>query len=108
MARSDRTAILAGAFHPMSSYADREIIVSGTMLAAIAIFVGGVVQFTHRGALNHFFGFALVTTGVVLLFMAYLARYRRRTGTQLLTVMMVVAGLLLVGTLFKDAIERVL
>ena len=90
----------------MSSYVDREIAVSGFMLATIAIFVGGMAQFTHRGALNHIFGYALVASGVVLFFITYLARARRGNGTLLHTVMMMVAGLLLVGVLFKDVIEK--
>ena len=90
----------------MSSHVDREIAISGFMLAGIAMFVGWIVQFTHRGALNHILGFALVASGVVLTFITYLARARRVNGTLLHTVMMIVAGLMLVGVLFKDAIER--
>jgi hypothetical protein len=90
------------------SYADREIIVSGYTLAVLAIFMGGIVQFTHHGALNHFFGYTLVACGVVLLFVCYLARGSRGYAALLRTLLMALAGLLLVGVLLKDAIERLI
>jgi hypothetical protein len=90
------------------SYADREIIVSGFMLAVIAIFIGCVVQFTHRGALEHFFGYALAACGVVLLFASSLARARRGHVKQLRILMIALAGLLLAGVLLKDAIGKIL
>jgi hypothetical protein len=90
------------------SYADREIIVSGFTLALIAIFIGCIVQFTHRGALNHFFGYALVACGVVLLFLAYLARASRRNVAVLRILMMGLTGLLLAGVLLKDVIDRLI
>lgn len=92
----------------MSSYADREIVVSGFALAGIAIFIGCVVQFTHRGPLNHFLGYALVASGVVLLFICYLARASSGYAALLRTVMMALAGLLLAGMLLKDAIDKLL
>jgi hypothetical protein len=90
------------------SYADREIIVSGITLALIAIFIGCVVQFTHHGLLNHFFGYALVACGVVLLFVSYLARASRGGVAALRALLMVLAGLLLAGVLVKDVVERLL
>jgi energy-converting hydrogenase Eha subunit C len=90
----------------MSSYADREIIVSGFTLAVVAIFIGGVVQFTHRGPVDHFFGYALVACGVVLLFLAYLARISGGNTGPLRILLMFLAGLLLAGVLLKDAIEK--
>ena len=90
------------------SYADREIIVSGFTLAVLAIFIGGIVQFTHHGALNHVIGYALVACGVVLLFVCYLARGSRGYATLLRTLLMAIAGLLLVGVLLKDVIERLI
>lgn len=90
------------------SYADREIIVSGFTLALIAIFIGCIVQFTHHGPLNHFFGYALVACGVVLFFVCYLARAGRGYTALLRVVLMALAGLLLAGVLLKDAIERLI
>ena len=90
------------------SYADREIIVSGFTLAFFAIVIGGVVQFTHPGSLNHFFGYALVACGVVLLFVCTLARSSRGNVALLRTLLMVLAGLLLAGVLVKDVVERLL
>ena len=90
------------------SYADREIIVSGFTLALIAIFIGGIVQFTHKGALNHVFGYALVACGVVLFFVCYLARSGRGYGAMLRILLMTLAGLLLAGMLLKDVVERLL
>ena len=90
------------------SYADREIIVSGFTLALIAIFIGCIVQFTHQGALNHFFGYALVACGVVLLFVCSLARSGRGYAALLRVILMAVAGLLLAGVLLKDMIVRLL
>jgi ABC-type phosphate/phosphonate transport system permease subunit len=90
----------------MSSYADREIVVSGFTLAVVAVFVGCIVQFSRHGALNHFFGYALVACGVVLLFLCHLARTSRGYATLLRTLLMVLAGLLLAGVLLKDAIEK--
>ena len=90
------------------SYADREIIVSGFTLAVIAIFIGCIVQFTHHGALNHVIGYALVACGIVLLFVCYLARGSRGYAALLRTLLMVLAGLLLVGVLLKDVIEKLI
>jgi hypothetical protein len=92
----------------MYSYADREIIGSGFTMAVLAIFVGCLAQFTHHGPLNHFFGYALVACGVVLLFVCYLTRVRRGYATVLRALMMSLAGLLLAGVLLKDAIERLI
>jgi hypothetical protein len=92
----------------MSSYADREIVVSAFTLGFIAIFIGCVVQFTHPGALNHFIGYALVACGVVLVFVCYLARGSSGFASLLRTLMMVVAGALLIGMLLKDVIEKLL
>jgi hypothetical protein len=92
----------------MYSYADREIIVSGFTMAALAILIGCLAQFTHHGALNHFFGYALVACGVVLLFVCYLTRVRRGYATLLRAMLMSLAGLLLVGVLLKDAMERLI
>jgi uncharacterized membrane protein (Fun14 family) len=92
----------------MSSYADREIITSGFTLAVTAIAIGGVVQFTHPGALNHLIGYALMACGVVLLFVCYLAR-TGRGGTALLRfLLMALAAALLAGVLLKDVIENLL
>jgi hypothetical protein len=88
------------------SYADREIIVSGFTLGIIAIVIGALVQFTHRGALNHVFGYALVAAGVVLLFVSYLARASRGSVATLRALLMALVGLLLAGVLLKDAIEK--
>jgi hypothetical protein len=90
----------------MYSYADREIIVSGFTMAALAIFIGCIVQFTHHGTLNHVFGYGLVACGVVLLFLCQLARGSRGYALVLRTLLMSLAGLLLVGVLLKDAFER--
>lgn len=90
------------------SYADREIIVSGFTLALIAIFIGCIVRFTHEGPLNHFFGYALVACGIVLLFLSYLARGNRGSVAVLRMMLMALAGVLLAGVLLKDAIERLL
>ena len=88
------------------SHADREIIVSGFTLAILAIFIGCIVQFTHHGALNHVLGYALVACGVVLLFVCYLARGSRGYAAFLRILLMAIAGVLPVGVLLKDAIER--
>ena len=88
------------------SYADREIVVSGFTLAILAISIGCIVQFSHHGALNHFFGYALVACGVVLLFVSYLARASRGGAALLRTLLMALAAALLVGVLLKDAIDR--
>ena len=90
------------------SYADREIIVSGFTLAAIAIFIGCIVQFTHHGALSHFLGYALVACGVVLLFVSYLARISGGSTALLRMLLMVLAGALVAGVLLKDVIDRLL
>jgi len=90
----------------MSSYADREILVSGFTLAVVAIFIGCVVQFTHHGAFNHFFGYALVACGVVLFFVCSLARASSGYAGVLRTMLIAIAGLLLAGFLLKDAVER--
>jgi energy-converting hydrogenase Eha subunit C len=90
------------------SYADREIVVSGFMLALMAIFVGGIVQFTHHGALNHFLGYALLASGVVLLFVSYLARGNPRSVALLRALLMALAGLLLAGMLLKDVVEKLI
>jgi hypothetical protein len=92
----------------MSSYADREIVVSGFTLALVAIFIGGIVQFTHHGAFNHFVGYALVACGIVLLFICNLARSSRGSTALLRILMMTLAGLLLVGVLLKDVFERLI
>jgi hypothetical protein len=92
----------------MSSYADREIVVSGFTLAVVAIFIGGVAQFTHHGALSHFLGYALVACGVVLLFVSYLARASRGGTALLRTLLMALAVALVVGVLLKDVIDRLL
>ena len=88
------------------SYADREIIASGFTVALLAIFIGGMVQFTRHGPVNHFFGYALVACGVVLLFVSYLARGSRGSTALLRTVLMVLAAALLVGVLLKDVVQR--
>jgi asparagine N-glycosylation enzyme membrane subunit Stt3 len=88
------------------SYADREIVVSGFTLAILAISIGCIVQFSHHGALNHFFGYALVACGVVLLFVSYLARASRGGAALLRTLLMALAGALLAGVLLKDAMDR--
>jgi hypothetical protein len=88
------------------SNADREIIVSGYTLAAFAVFIGCIVQFTEHGAFNHFFGYALLACGVVLFFVCYLARARRGYAALLRVLLMALAALLLAGVLLKDAIER--
>ena len=90
------------------SYADREVIVYGFTLALVAIVIGVIVQFTHHGSLNHFFGYALVACGVVLLFVCYLARASRGNVALLRILLMVLAGALLIGVLLKDAMERLL
>ena len=90
------------------SYADREIIVSGFTLAVVAIFIGCIVQFTHHGALSHFLGYALVACGVVLLFVSYLARASRGSTALLRTLLMGLAGVLLIGVLLKDVFDRLL
>ena len=90
------------------SYADREIIVSGFTLAILAILIGCVAQFTHHSALDHFIGYVLVACGVVLLFLAYLARGNRGSVATLRTLIMTLAGLLLAGVLIKDVIERLI
>ena len=90
------------------SFADREIIVSGSTLAVLAIIIGGIVQFTHHGALDHIIGYVLVACGVVLLFVCYLARGSRGYAALLRVLLMALAGLLLVGVLLKDAIERLI
>jgi len=90
------------------SYADREILASGFTLALMAIFVGGIVQFTHHGALNHFLGYALLASGVVLLFVSYLARENPGNVASLRAVLMALAGLLLAGMLLKEAIEKLI
>jgi hypothetical protein len=90
------------------SYADREVILSGFTLAILAIAIGCIVQFTHHGALNHFFGYALVACGVVLLFVSYLARGSKGGAALLRALLMALAGLLLVGVLLKDVIEQLL
>jgi energy-converting hydrogenase Eha subunit C len=92
----------------MSSYADREILVSGFTLGFIAMFIGGVVQFTHHGALNHVIGYALVASGVVLLFVCYLARASGGYAALIRTLLMAIAGVLLIGMLFKDVIAKLL
>jgi hypothetical protein len=92
----------------MSSYADREIVVSGFTLAVVAIAIGGVVQFTHHGALSHFLGYALVACGVVLLFISYLARVSGGSTALLRTLLMALAGALVAGVLLKDVIDRLL
>jgi hypothetical protein len=92
----------------MSSYADREIVVSGFTLAVVAIFIGCVVQFTHRGPLNHFLGYALVSCGVLLLFLCHLARASRGYTALLRILLMAFAGALLVGVLLKDVTEKLL
>ena len=92
----------------MSSYADREIIVSGFTMAIFAVFIGGIVQFTHRGAVDHFLGFGLMACGVVLLFVSYLARASRGNVALLRLLLIAVAGLLLAGVLLKDVIERLI
>jgi len=88
------------------SYADREIIVSGFVVALLAIFIGGIVHFTKEGAVNHFFGYALVACGIVLLFVCYLARSSRGSVALLRTLLMVLAALLLAGVLLKDMVQR--
>jgi hypothetical protein len=90
----------------MSSYADREVILSGFTLAIVAIFIGGMVQFTEHGPLNQFFGYALVACGVVLIFVCSLARASRGGAAMLRTLLMILAGALLLGVLLKDVIER--
>jgi hypothetical protein len=90
------------------SYADREVILSGFTLAILAISIGCIVQFTHHGALNHVFGYALVACGVVLLFVSYLARASKGGAALLRALLMALAGLLLAGVLLKDVIERFL
>jgi hypothetical protein len=90
------------------SYADREIILSGFTLAILAIAIGCIVQFSHHGALNHFFGYALVACGVVLLFVSYLARASGGNAALLRKLLMALAGLLLAGVLIKDVIEQLL
>jgi hypothetical protein len=88
------------------SYADREIVVSGFTVAILAISIGCIVQLSHHGALNHFFGYALVACGVVLLFVSYLARASKGGAALLRALLIVLAGLLLAGILLKDAIEQ--
>jgi hypothetical protein len=90
------------------SYADREVILSGFTLAILAISIGCIVQFTHHGALNHVFGYALVACGVVLLFVSYLARASKGGAALLRALLMALAGLLLAGVLLRDVIERFL
>jgi len=92
----------------MSSYADREIVASGFTLAVVAISIGGVVQFTHQGALSHFLGYALVACGVVLLFVSYLARASRGGAALLRMLLMTIAGALVAGVLLKDVLDRLL
>jgi drug/metabolite transporter (DMT)-like permease len=88
------------------SYADREIIVSGFTLGLIAIFIGCILQFSPRGPLNHFGGYALVACGVVLLFLSYLARVSRRNVAMLRILLMGLTLLLLAGVLLKDVIDK--
>ena len=88
------------------SYADREIIVSGFTLAAAAIIIGCIAQFTRHGPLNHVMGYALVACGIVLLFVSYLARTRRGNIVLLRLLLMVLAAALLIGVLLKDAIQK--
>jgi len=88
------------------SYADREIIVSGFTLALLTIFIGGLIQFTQHGTANHFFGYVLVACGIVLLFVCYLARANRGNVARLRTLLMFLVGLLLIGVLLKDVVER--
>jgi hypothetical protein len=90
----------------MSSYADREIILSGFTVAILAVAIGGIVQFTQHGGLNHFLGYALMACGVVLLFISYLARAGRGNVALLRLLLTVLAGLLLASVLLKDAIGR--
>ena len=90
------------------SYADREIIVSGFTLALFAIAIGVLVQFTRPGSLNHFFGYALVASGIVLLFVCYLARTGKGYAALLRILLMTIAGLLLAGVLIKDVVERLI
>ena len=92
----------------MYSFADREIIVSGFTMAALAIVLGCVAQFTHHGTLNHIVGYGMVACGVVLFFLCYLARGRRGYATVVRILLMAIAGLLLVGVLLKDAFERLI
>jgi hypothetical protein len=88
------------------SYADREIIVSGFTLAAAAIIIGCIVQFTRPGPLNHMLGYALVACGIVLLFVSCLARARRGNIALLRMLVMALAGALLIGVLLKDAVQN--
>jgi hypothetical protein len=88
------------------SYADREIIVSGFTLAAAAIIIGCIAQFTRPGPLNHIMGYGLVACGIVLLFVSYLARARRGNIALLRILLMALAGALLIGVLLKDAIQK--
>jgi ABC-type Fe3+-siderophore transport system permease subunit len=88
------------------SYADREIVVSGFTIAAAAIVIGCIVQFTRHGPLNHVLGYALVACGIVLLFVSYLARARRGNIALLRLLLIAIAGALLIGVLLKDAIEN--
>ena len=92
----------------MFSYADREIIVSGFTLAAVAIVVGCLVRFTQSGPLNHFFGHALVACGVLLFFVSSLARASRRNIALLRALLMLLAGLLLAGVLIKDVLAKLI
>ena len=92
----------------MYSFADREIIASGFTLAALAIVLGCVAQFTHHGTLNHLVGYGMVACGVVLFFLCYLARGRRGYASVVRILLMSTAGLLLVGVLLKDAFERLI
>ena len=88
------------------SYADREVIASGFTLAVAAIIIGCIVQFTRHGPLNHVMGYALVASGIVLLFVSYLTRAQRGNTAALRILLMVLAGALLIGVLLKDAIEN--
>jgi hypothetical protein len=90
------------------SYADREVIVSGFTLALIAIFIGCLVQFTQHGGFSHFFGYALVACGIVLLFVSYLARGSRANVAMLRALLIALTVLLLAGVLLKDVIERLI
>lgn len=75
-------------------------------MAALAIVLGCLAQFTHQGTLNHLVGYGMVACGVVLFFLCYLARGRRGYATVVRILLMSIAGLLLVGVLLKDAIEK--
>jgi len=79
----------------MSIFADREIVTSAATISAMAMFLGGLSQFAHRGEPEYYIGYAIACGGIALLAITLLAKRDRR----MLAVVRFLLGAVLVSLL---------